>query len=223
MRRYPVSTVSTADVVVDKIGSRIRGTRAGDRNSSWTMVPLQLPAPISSVHPSTVRSASQVSASQPSTCSRVSSPYPSLHSLSNQAEILRFMSKASKVFFTCSVLLSGGTIWGVHYIQQQERVVSCGLVVVKNTTIERPLETDSKPMCNLDHVPRSSQGRCTVSTETNSKGERGRVCRTSEETGLPRGHARGFKFNFIDQVGKGEDTHTDERGDEGRGVWMYDV
>lgn len=34
------------------------------------------------------------------------------------------MSRAAKAFFAFSVLASGGTIYGVHYIQTQERIVS---------------------------------------------------------------------------------------------------
>lgn len=34
------------------------------------------------------------------------------------------MSVASKAFFGFSLLVTGGTIWGVHYMQQQESDVS---------------------------------------------------------------------------------------------------
>lgn len=43
--------------------------------------------------------------------------------LSSFIEIER-MSRSAKIFFVVSVALSGGTIWGVHYIQAQERIVN---------------------------------------------------------------------------------------------------
>jgi protein PET117 len=40
------------------------------------------------------------------------------------------MSRASKIFFGASLLLSGATIWGVHYLQQKESDVSIGAAPV---------------------------------------------------------------------------------------------
>lgn len=52
------------------------------------------------------------------------------------------MSVASKVFFGFSMLATGGTIWAVHHMQQQESEVS------KQTPLSEPAKVRNKvPVC----------------------------------------------------------------------------